>query len=107
MFFNERKKSPRPPTASTNITIRSNEVILRKLKRTVDITPNIKAAIDPTDNNQPKIFFELKKIIPIPKINGIRTVPPVIPIPLPKALKLYRREPKPKCEVTVIALRSI
>ena len=58
--------------------------MLLKLNCTVDITPNTKAVIEPRLKTHPKIFLALKKINPMPKINGIMSIPPVTPTLLPK-----------------------
>ena len=54
--FKERRKSPKPPKASTKITIKSNDVIVLNEKRIDEITPNINPVIDPKPNTQPNIF---------------------------------------------------
>ena len=59
IFFNDRKNSPNPPIASTKITIKSNDVIVLKLKRIDDITPNISPVIEPSASIQPKTFLLL------------------------------------------------
>jgi len=57
--FNERKNNPKPPIANTKITIKSNDVMVRMLKRTDEITPKISAVTEPNASIQPKTFLPL------------------------------------------------
>ena len=56
---NELRKTPTPPTASTNIVINSNAEIGAKRKLMLAITPNNNKIRDAVAKNQPRKFFEL------------------------------------------------
>lgn len=59
LAFSERRNIPKPPTDKTKIVIRSNAVIVLKLKWSDEITPNIKAINEPQVSIQPIMLFPL------------------------------------------------